>query len=186
MVSSQRRRRTAARTLTTTEAAVLALLAIEGENSPYDLLKYVGKAIGYVWAPAKTHLYSLLPRLVSDGLATRRKVTQRDRPDKQLYRITKQGREALDAWLETVEPQALDPFYLRIFVGGLMPRARVADHVREFKRVTQERLEEYRRIEQTNTRRGHDEFHYFLLRRGIEGAELDLRWANWLLEELAA
>src|SRR5947207_4934295 len=163
MASTRRRRRITTRTLTTTEAAVLALLAIEGENSPYDLLKYVGKAIGYIWAPAKSHLYSLLPRLVSDGLATRRKVAQRDRPDKQLYRITRHGRETLDNWLETIEPGALDPFYLRIFVGGLMPRERVAEHVREFKRVTQERLDEYRRIEKTNTRRGHDEFHYFLL-----------------------
>jgi DNA-binding PadR family transcriptional regulator len=186
MATARRRRRTTVPTLTTTEAAVLALLAIEGENSPYDLLKFVGKAIGYIWAPAKTHLYSLLPRLVSDGLATRRRLAQRNRPDKQLYRITKQGREALDAWLQTIEPDALDAFYLRVFVGGLMPRERVAEHVREFKRVTEERLDEYRRIEPTNTRRGHDEFHYFLLRRGIDGAELDLRWADWMLGELAA
>ena len=61
--------RTATRTLTTTEAAVLSLLAIEGENSGYDLLKYVQKAIGYVWAPARSQLYSLLPRLVKDGYA---------------------------------------------------------------------------------------------------------------------
>jgi len=174
------------RTLTTTEAAVLALLAIEGETSPYDLLKLVGKAIGYLWAPARSQLYALLPRLATDGLATRRKVAQRNRPDKQLYRITKRGREALDVWLQTVEPDALGPFFLRIFVGGLMPRERVADHVREFKRATQERLADLRRIAPTNTRRGHDEFHYFLLHRGIEGAELDVRWANWVLEELAA
>ena len=36
----------ASRTLTTTEAAVLALLEIEGERSGYDLLKLVSKAIG--------------------------------------------------------------------------------------------------------------------------------------------
>ena len=67
--------RTATRTLTTTEAAVLSLLAIEGENSGYDLLKYVQKAIGYVWAPARSQLYSLLPRLVKDGYARSRSVT---------------------------------------------------------------------------------------------------------------
>ena len=63
---------TATRTLTTTEAAVLSLLAFEGENSGYDLLKYVQKAIGYVWAPARSQLYSLLPRLVKDGYARSR------------------------------------------------------------------------------------------------------------------
>ena len=44
------------RTLTTTEAAVLALLAIEGEQSGYDLLKQASRSIGQVWAPAKSQL----------------------------------------------------------------------------------------------------------------------------------
>jgi len=173
------------RALTTTEAAVLALLAIEGERSAYDLSKLVGRAIGYVWAPARSQLYALLPRLARDGLATARKVAQSDRPDKQLYRITRPGRSALRAWLETVEPGALDPFLLKLFVGGLLPRATVAEHVRQFRQNTEERLAEYRRIAPTNSRRGHDEFHWFLLRRAIEGAEHDLRWADWVLARLA-
>src|SRR4029077_2564916 len=40
--------------LTTTEAAVLALLAIEGERSGYDLLKLATKSIGHVWTPARS------------------------------------------------------------------------------------------------------------------------------------
>jgi PadR family transcriptional regulator, regulatory protein AphA len=178
--------RTAAppRTLTTTEAAVLALLAIEGERSAYDLLKFVGGAIGYVWAPARSQLYALLPRLARDGLARQRKLAQSDRPDKQLYRITREGRRALRAWLAAVEPGAVEPFMLRLFVGGLMPRAQVAAHVEQFRRDTEEQLEEYRRIEPTNSRTGHDEFHYFLLRRAIERAEHDLEWADWVLAEL--
>ena len=39
------------------------MLAIEGERSRYDLMKSLSKAIGYIWAPAKTQLYALLPRL---------------------------------------------------------------------------------------------------------------------------
>ena len=50
--------RTPTRTLTTTEAAVLALLALEGENSGYDLLKYARQAIGYIWSPARSQLYT--------------------------------------------------------------------------------------------------------------------------------
>ena len=178
--------RTAAptRTLTTTEAAVLALLAIEGEQSAYDLLKHVGRAIGYVWAPAKSQLYALLPRLAKDGLAERRRVSQSDRPDKHLYRIGRDGRRALKRWLETVEPGALDPFMLRLFVGGLMPRTKARDHVLQFRDDVEQQLAEYRRIEPTNTRTGHDEFHYFLLRRAIDHAEHDLAWADWVLAEL--
>lgn len=49
--------------LTTTEAAVLALLMIEGEHAGYDLLKLVTKSIAHVSLPARSGLYAVLPRL---------------------------------------------------------------------------------------------------------------------------
>ena len=61
----------------------------------------------------------MLSRLEADGLASRRAVVQSSRPDKQLYLITDAGRAAVDAWLETPEPGAIERFYLRLFVGGL-------------------------------------------------------------------
>jgi DNA-binding PadR family transcriptional regulator len=172
------------RTLTTTEAAVLALLAIEGERSGYDLLKLVGKAIAYVWAPARSQLYTILPRLAAAGLAEARHVRQDQRPDKQLYRITEDGRQALAAWHETVEPGEVEAFFLKLFVGGLTSHAQLAAHIEQFRRDTEERLAELRAIEPTNTRRGHDYYHNFLLRMGIERHEHLLRWADWVLEEL--
>jgi DNA-binding PadR family transcriptional regulator len=170
--------------ITTTEAALLALLAIEGEHSGYDLSKLAAKAIGYVWAPAKSGLYAVLPRLVRSGHAKRRVVRQRGRPDKQLYRITDAGREALDEWLRTVEPGAAETFFLKLFVGGLVEHDVLLEHVEQFRRDTEARLATYRAIEPTNTRRGHDYYHYFLLRLGIERAEHSLRWADWVAREL--
>jgi DNA-binding PadR family transcriptional regulator len=174
----------ATRTLTTTEAAVLALLAIEGERSGYDLLKLVSKAIGYVWTPARSQLYSVLPRLVRAGLAESRKVVQAQRPDKQLYRVTDAGREALREWHETVTPGAEEAFLLRLFVGGLTTPAVLIGHVEQFRADTRAYLDELRAIEPTNTRSGHDFFHYFLLRGGVERAEQQLAWADWVLAEL--
>ena len=175
---------TAVRTLTTTEAAVLALLAIEGENSGYDLLKYVSKAIGYVWAPAKSQLYALLPRLVRDGLAQSRKVAQPDRPDKTLYKISAEGRRALRAWLETVDPTDRDAFHLRLFVGKLTSDDVLVRQVEAFRERLVAWLDELRSIEPTNTRERADFYHYFLLRYGIQHAELQLEWADWVLREL--
>jgi PadR family transcriptional regulator AphA len=180
-------RRSASRgtaSITTTEAALLALLAIEGEHSGYDLAKLASKAIGHVWAPAKSGLYAVLPRLVRAGHATSRTVRQRGRPDKQLYRITDAGRETLEQWLHTVEPGATDTFFLKLFVGGLTSDDVLLEHVEQFQRDTEERLATYRAIEPTNTRRGHDYYHYFLLRLGIERAEHSLRWADWVAREL--
>ena len=164
--------------LTTTEAAVLALLAIEGERSGYDLLKLVEKAIAHVWSPARSGLYAVLPRLHRSGLARRRVVVQANRPDKQLYAITPTGKRALAAWLETVEPGASDSFYLKLFVGGLTSHGVLREHVAQFRADVADRLDTYRRIEPTNTNTGHDWYHRHLLQLGIARAELDLRWAD--------
>ena len=175
---------TVTRTLTTTEAAVLALLAMNGERSGYDLHKMSSHAIGRVWAPARSQLYAVLPRLARDGLASRRKVAQSARPDKQLYSITPAGQSALDAWLETLEPGSVEAFYLRLFVGGLTSHDVLIPHVEQFRRETEARLDELRAIEPTNVRTGNDFFHYFLLRLGIDRAEQSLAWADWVLSEL--
>ena len=110
------------RTLTTSEAAVLALLGLGGAGSGYELTKRVGRAIGHVWAPARSQLYALLPRLVADGLVRARTVRQETRPDKQVYTLTQAGRAALDEWL--ADDAGGEPaFHLRLFVGSLMPTA---------------------------------------------------------------
>ncbi|MDX6481112.1 MAG: hypothetical protein QOG85_1622 [Gaiellaceae bacterium] len=163
--------RTATVTLTTTEAAVLALLAIEGERSAYDLTKAVDRAIGHIWSPAKSGLYATLPRLAKDGLA---------RKNGRLYRISARGEEALDAWLTTVELGARDTFFLKIFVGGLTTPEVLLEHVEQFTADTEERLGMLRAIEPTNTNAGHDWHHRHLLQYGIERAEHELAWAGRL------
>jgi len=162
--------------LTTTEAAVLALLAIEGERSGYDLLRLVQSAIAHVWSPARSGLYAVLPRLVDAGLASRRHVAQATRPDKQLYRIAPAGRAALDGWLTTVEPGARETFFLKLFVGRLTTPEVLLEHVEQFRRDTQERLDGLRAILPTNTNTDHDWFHRHLLLLGIERAEHELAW----------
>jgi DNA-binding PadR family transcriptional regulator len=164
---------------------VLALLAIEGERSRYDLMKSLSKAIGYVWAPAKTQLYALLPRLAERGLATSRTVREGARPEKKLFRITKAGRAELDRWL-AADPESPETFYLRLFVGGLVPPEVLVQHVEWFREHVAAQPDEYRQIEPTNTRTDNDFFHYFLLRLGIERSQHLLTWSEWVLEELEA
>jgi PadR family transcriptional regulator AphA len=170
-------------TLTTSEAAVLALLALGGEGSGYELTKRVGRAIAHVWAPARSRLYALLPRLVADGYASVTTVKQETRPDKQVYAITETGRAALDGWLADEEGGEA-AFHLRLFVGSLVPSETLVGHVERFRAATAERLDEYRRLEPMNTREGVDLFHWFELHRAIERAEGDVAWAEWVLEEL--
>ena len=163
---------------------MLALLAIEGEQSGYDLARAVRKAIGHVWSPARSQLYAVLPRLARDGLARSRAVGQAARPDKRVYRITKAGRAALDEWLAHVEPGDASAFHLKAFVGGLMSRETLVAHYEQFRDDALARLAELRAIEPTNTGKGHDYHHRFLLRYGIERAEHDVAWAESALREL--
>jgi PadR family transcriptional regulator AphA len=175
---------TSVQQLTTTEAAVLALLAIEGERSGYDLLKAVTQAIGHIWSPARSGLYAALPRLVKLGLAQSRSVAQSSRPDKHVYRSTRTGRAALNAWLETVEPGARDTFFLKLFVGGLTTTEVLLRHVEQFIADTEAQLDEYRAIEQTNSNRGHDWYHRHLLQHALERTEQELDWADGVARAL--
>ncbi len=157
---------------------MLALLTIEGERSGYDLMKAVTQAIGHIWTPARSGLYAALPRLVQAGLAHSRSVTQSTRPDKQVYRVSREGRRALTDWLESVEPGARDTFFLKLFVGRLTTVEVLLRHIDQFVADTEARLAGYREIEQLNTNTGNDWYHRHLLELGIERAEYELAWAR--------
>ncbi len=120
-------------TLTATEAALLGLLR-KGEQSGYDLRKLVERSVGYYWTPAKTQIYSSLPRLVESGLATRRTVRQTDRPDKHLYSITADGREAVSEWIRTAPLDAglgRNVLLLKLALADESHTAALLDQVRE-------------------------------------------------------
>jgi len=163
---------------------VLCLLAVEGERSGYELLKRATRSVGHVWAPAKSQLYAVLPRLASDGLARARTVVQSDRPDKQLYTITPVGTRALDAWLTSVDPDDVDGFYLRVFYGGLMPRATLVEHVEAYRERLHDTLATYDEIAQWNTGRGVDYYHRLMLDYGYARARASLAWADDVLAKL--
>lgn len=171
--------------LTTTEFAVLTVLTVETQCralSGYDLLKIVERSVGYLWKPTKSHIYAVLPRLVERGLATRRAAPGERGPERQLYRVTRKGERLARAWLEEPVPGDRDLFQLKVFYGGLMSREALAEHYRVFREERQAYLDDLRSIH--NTRTGHDYYHYFLLRLGIEHAQLEIRWADETLEEL--
>ena len=175
--------------LTQTEHAVLATLGHLGprEASGYDVKKFVDRALGYVWAPSKTHLYVVLGRLVEAGLATRRDVTQKARPNKQLYRITDAGRAAVREWLDRADPET-DPdrsiFMLKFFFGSQADPGSLRAQLAAFRELYDRRLRTYEgmraSIEASSTR---DEFTYRALLYGIARARAAVEWADETLPE---
>ena len=172
--------------LTTTEAAILGL----GELSGYDLSRNVATGIGMFWSPAQSGIYAVLPRLVEKGYATARTVEQERRPDKQVYRITDQGREALRRWIEFGPPEpdpAYNPFLLRVYFGAETTPEVVSGHVEARKREAEERialLNELKPALGVTGTAASEPYRRFVLDWGLEYYEAVIRWADATLAEL--
>lgn len=171
----------------TTEFSILGLL-LSGERSGYDLKKAADAGVGYVWTPARSHVYAVLPRLVQGGYATVRTVAQERRPDKQVYRITTVGTEAFVRWLEEPideRPGSTDLFLLKVFFGGRMRREALVAHIKRRRAYAAAKLAEFRELEE-EIRDDEASYHgYLTLRWGLAAAEAWIRWADEILRELA-
>jgi DNA-binding PadR family transcriptional regulator len=174
--------------LSLSEYAVLGLLCHLGYPiSGYDLRKVIDWSVGYIWQPSKTHLYVVLRHLVEAGLATRREVEQRGKPDKQLYVASAAGRAALRAWLDRDEDVS-DPdrsiLVLKLFFGAQADRDAIVRQLAAFRDAFATRLETYESMQVEPTDGIPDEFTRLTLRYGIARARASVDWADAALEEL--
>lgn len=171
--------------LSTTEYAVLGLLGF-GERSGYDLARLAARSIDYMWAPSRSQIYKVLPRLVEAGYARSRQVEQQSRPDKALYRLTPPGRRALRDWIERVdEPGDGEPTYqLKVFFGWAAPAPASLAQLDAYRRWLEQRLRELEDIERTLP--ADEPVHSRLaLRLGIERSRVALAWTETARRELA-
>jgi PadR family transcriptional regulator AphA len=172
-------------TVSANDAAVLGLL-MDGESSGYDLNKRIHGSVGFFWTPAKSHVYTTLARLVAAGFATAREIPQEARPDKQIYRITREGRRAFLEWLQDspLEPARFkNPFLLKIFFGRHMDREALIRHIEEGRAEVQEELSQLEAIEKTIDRR-RSFYGWLTLTYGLERDRATIRWAVAALREL--
>jgi PadR family transcriptional regulator, regulatory protein AphA len=160
--------RTSEETLTATECAVLGLLT-HGPKSGYDLKKAIEGSVGYFWAPAQSQIYAV-------------------RPDKQVYRITARGRQALRQWIEdtpTPPEPSRSALLLKLFFGELTSPEVLAEHVRERREVAQQLKAELEAIDAGP----HDpdlDFYAGLTRKyGHRWADGVIAWADEVERELS-
>ena len=175
---------------TITELTVLAMLGHlrRREVSGYDLKKFADESLGYLWAPSKTQLYVVLRRLVGDGLIEVRDVHQAHRPDKQLYRITTEGRTIVREWLEQDEEE-VDPdrstFMLKFFFGRQAASEAMRRQLDAFRDAYAQRLAVYTEIDRTaGSRSTRDPHTRLALQYGIARAQAAVTWADAAASEL--
>ncbi len=157
---------------------MLGLLA-EGDRSGYDLLKRAERSVAHMWAPAKSQLYAVLPRLVEAGLAGRRTVRQTGRPDKQVYRLTRAGRAAVREWLEAAPPKSWDELLLKVFFAELCSREALLRQLDDYAEVQRGFLADYEAITPA-TRYG-----ALTLEYGLELMPVRLKWLEKTRRELS-
>jgi DNA-binding PadR family transcriptional regulator len=128
--------------LTGTSYAVISLLELLGEATPYDLKQALEHSVENFWPVPHTTFYAEPDRLTNAGLLSERREQHGRR--RKLYSVTERGREALHAWRDSPElapPQLRDEGVLKLFAGGdpvAYSRSR-----REFYRAKLEELESY-------------------------------------------
>jgi DNA-binding PadR family transcriptional regulator len=165
--------------LTTTEYAVLGLLAF-GERSGYDLARAASRSTDYMWAPSRSQIYKVLPKLVEWGLATGREVEQRGRPDKALYRLTAPGRDALRSWVEEVEddpPAGSSVFLLKLFFGWTAAPEAAPAQLDAYAALIEQRLAEFEALE-AGLAKDEPVHSRIALRHGIARARATIAWAD--------
>jgi PadR family transcriptional regulator AphA len=165
--------------LSTTEGAVLGLVAF-GERSGYDLALLAEDSVEHLWTPSRSQIYKTLPRLVARGLAGRREVEQKGRPDKSLYRITAEGRKTLRLWLDDVEHEPVSGrvvFPLKLFFCEFASPRTAQAQLAAYRSFLERKLERYEAIRDAPRRLG-SVYPQQVLQHGISRARATLAWVD--------
>jgi len=164
--------------LTEAEYAVLGLLA-DGQSSGYDLSKRAEGSVDLILAPTKSRIYAVLPRLLNRRLVSHRDVAQKRRPDKRLYRLTKAGRIALEAWLnDTRKPLHRDLLLLKLFFGRYADPNALVQQVEVFRDEKKRELEFLTDRGRENLDHPDGAFRNLTVACGVDLARTSIVWAE--------
>jgi len=163
---------------------LLALLAKEPAHG-YELKLALEQTFGAAYpSPNIGQIYVTLKRLEADGLVRGEDVEQDSRPNKKVYELTPQGRDAVAAWVDepTEGPRLRDDFFIKLV---LAPRAGLADRMELINRQRRHYYAQLRALTDLQEATGSRDTPARLM---IEGQYLhlqaDLDWLQRCQEEL--
>lgn len=76
----------------------------ERPGTGYEIAQQFDRSIGHFWSATHQQVYRTLKKLHADGLVDFEPVIQDGRPDKKVYQLSDDGREALAKWVATPTP----------------------------------------------------------------------------------
>ncbi|MEY2818880.1 MAG: PadR family transcriptional regulator [Chloroflexota bacterium] len=162
--------------------AILGLLAQKPRHG-YELHSAFSTVVGgAAWDVKPAQIYTTLERLEESGLVeTKSDLGEGREPDRRIYAITRDGREALKDWFDDSVPteHQRDEFYVKLMVGLLSGDA---DPTRIIQ-IQRSRL--YQELHDATTQR--DKFdplieiaQILLVDKAIMHLEADLRWLDMI------
>lgn len=171
---------------------LLSLIAVE-PCTGYDLTQ----RIQLFWNANHSQIYPLLAQLEEKGLVRFTLVPQTDKPDKKVYTITPEGKDAVRQWITepTDNPVVRDEFALKIFSLFLVDQPAVRSLLEEKMQLLDERLARlHKRLHQLAERREPDEELYdmgapmfgaqILIEKSIATKHAEREWCLSVLRRL--
>ena len=166
------------------------ILATLGNDafSGYDLWKKFSECSNHYWQASQQQIYRELTKLEAQGAIAPEIVPQEGRPDKKLYRITKEGKEILTRWLgEPSEPMAIrEEVLVKVLAAHLVPLEVIIQELKRRRAVHLKQLNDYKNAEQEKFSNISElslaeKCKYLTLRRGIR---YQADWVAWCEEAI--
>lgn len=173
--------------------ALLARLA-RRSSSGYELLQSLKRPIGFFWQASQSQIYPELKRLEILGLVSFEVVEQTNRPDKKIYSITREGREALSNWaVAPAEPEpSRNELLLKTYTLWLADPAKALKLFRAHEDLHRSQLAHYEHIlasieeEHPAPIRMREPLFgdYATLQIGLRYERDYVEWCHWMIEQL--
>lgn len=166
---------------------VLGLLALNGEQSGYELRKSAHALKYFYWSPAQSQIYRELRRLEKAGLVESRHIEQEGKPDKQLFKIKKAGLAVFKQWLnhQDLPPMIIKhPIMLKLYFGELSDRKAQIEMLGQFIKRYQDSLAELAIVQEFMSEDPDQFFKALVVEWGIHHTETELLMAQKILKKL--
>lgn len=150
-----------------TTYAILGILTTECRTG-YSIKRLIDQSLNHFWKISYGQIYPTLKRMVEEGLATVKTLTEGGKPDRHEYSLTSKGEAALKEWLEQpIEqiPHERNEVLLKLFFGRHQTKENTLLQLEIYKQKLTETYETYQAIEKMikSNHQHHEDLTYWLL-----------------------
>lgn len=167
-----------------TKHAILGLLNQRPMHG-YEIKKEFEKSVSFIWSINIGQLYTLLKKMEKEKEIVKKEVSQKNKPDKLVYKITDKGKSNLRKWLSepVVMRQTKDEFYLKMMFLTEAKKEDAKKYIDEQMDIIKKQLNEFNKIKNTNEN-NRNKFISVLLEASIMHFQVDIQWLNLYKERM--